>query len=186
MTEILFNPEISPCLWGTPAGAPTPLSCQSQAPAAPHWILCMQRGVGGDQGVTKAGGQVTNLSVPFRGGLEQWGVHGGKNHLSRSLSNPAKPCIVLQVFNGKRLSPTVLGSGGAVGHPEPLFLHVMRPRMQFRYWKSTMQTQRAQCHRLLLPEIKNFFLFLPKPPNASPPPPKPHRAKPPTFPNVCI
>lgn len=94
MTEIQFNPEISPCLWGTPAGAPTPLSCQSQAPAAPRWILCMQRGVGGDQGVTKAGGQVTNLSVPFRGGLEQWGVHGGKNHLSRSLSNPAKPCIV--------------------------------------------------------------------------------------------
>lgn len=44
--------------------------------------------------MTKAGGQVTNLSVPFRGGLEQWEAHGGKHHLSRSLSNPTKPCIV--------------------------------------------------------------------------------------------
>lgn len=49
----------------------------------------MQRAMGGDQRVTKAGGQVTNQFVPFRDGLEQWEAHGGKHQLS-SLSTPTK------------------------------------------------------------------------------------------------
>lgn len=62
----------------------------------------MQRAMGEDQRVTKAGGQVTNLSVPFRGGLEQWEAHGGKHQLS-SLSTPTKiPNIcTIPVFKGK-------------------------------------------------------------------------------------
>lgn len=91
-------------------------------PAAPGWILRMQRGEGGDQGVTQAGGQVTNLSVPFRGGLDQWGVHGGeKPPKQESEQSHQTLYCTIQVFKGKRLSPTVLGSGSAVGHPEPLF-----------------------------------------------------------------
>lgn len=105
--------------------------------------------------MTKAGGQVTNLSVGSSRGQTPPEQESEQSHQTLYCT--------IQAFNGKILSPTVLGSGSAAGHPEALFLHVLRPRMQFRCWKRAKQTERAQCHSLLLPEIKNFSSSFPSP-----------------------